>query len=138
LEAALKTLVGYAELVNKKITPEVAQTQLRDLFHGSQQNNVTVDIIKRTVADYYGVSFNDLSAKKRTKALSDPRQVAMYITRELTEYAWSEIGQAFGGRDHATVMHAYDKIKNKMKADPTLETRILNLIQKIKENSIKA
>jgi chromosomal replication initiator protein len=137
LEAALKTLAGYAELVNKKITPEIAQTQLRDFFHGSQQNNIPVDIIKRTVADYYGVSFNDLSAKKRNKAVSDPRQVAMYITRELTEYAWSEIGQDFGGRDHSTVMHAYDKIKNKMKADPTLETRIISLVQKIKENSIK-
>jgi chromosomal replication initiator protein len=138
LEAALTTLLGYAELVNKNITLEIAQAQLRDLFSSPQQNNVTIDIIKRTVADYYGISFNDLSAKKKTKALSDPRQVAMYITREITEYAWTEIGQEFGGRDHSTVMHAHDKIRDKMKTDPTLEGRIQSLIQKIKENSVKA
>jgi chromosomal replication initiator protein len=137
LESALTTLTGYAELVNKNITLEIAQAQLRDQFSAPQQNNVTIDIIKRTVADYYGISFSDLSAKKKTKALSDPRQLAMYITREITEYAWTEIGQEFGGRDHSTVMHAYDKIKDKMKTDPTLEGRIQNLIKKIKENSVK-
>jgi chromosomal replication initiator protein len=137
LEAALTTLVGYAELVNKNITLEIAQTQLRDIFSSPEQNNITINIIKRTVADYYGISFSDLSARKKTKALSDPRQVAMFITRELTEYATTEIGQEFGGRDHSTVMHACEKIKNKMKADSTLEPTIQKLIKKIRENSIK-
>ncbi|MDR1626700.1 MAG: chromosomal replication initiator protein DnaA [Spirochaetia bacterium] len=137
LEAALTTLVGYAELVNKNITLEIAQTQLRDIFSGPEQNNVTIDTIKRTVADYYGISFSDLSARKKTKALSDPRQMAMFLCREITEYATTEIGQEFGGRDHSTVMHACEKIKNKMKADSTLEPAVQNLIKKIRENSIK-
>jgi chromosomal replication initiator protein len=137
LEAALTTLVGYAELVNKDITLKIAQTQLRDIFSGPEQNIVTIDMIKRTVADYYNISFSDLSAKKKTKALSDPRQVAMYIAREITEYATTEIGQEFGGRDHSTVMHACDKIKNKMKVDSTLEPTIQKLIKNIRENSIK-
>lgn len=137
LEAALTTLVGYAELVNKNINLDIAQAQLRNIFSSPEQNNVTIDIIKRTVADYYGISFSDLSARKRTKALSDPRQVAMYITHELTEYATTEIGQEFGGRDHSTVMHACDKIKNKMKTDSTLEPTVQKLIKKVRENSIK-
>jgi chromosomal replication initiator protein len=136
LKAALTRLVGYAQFINKNITLEVAKVQLRDFFTGPQQNNVTIDIIKRTVADYYGISMNDLSAKKRTKALSDPRQVAMYITREITEYAITEIGEKFG-KDHSTVSHACERIKRKLKADPTLEPTIQKLIKQIKENSIK-
>jgi chromosomal replication initiator protein len=137
LEAALTTLVGYAELVNKNITLEIARNQLRDIFSGPEQTNITIETIKRAVADYYGISFSDLSARKKTKALSDPRQTAMYITREITEYTTTEIGQEFGGRDHSTVMHACEKIKNKMKVDSTLEPTIQKLIKKIRENSIK-
>jgi chromosomal replication initiator protein len=136
LKAALTRLVGYAQFINKNITLEVAKVQLRDFFTGPQQNNVTIDIIKRAVADYYGISINDLSARKRTKALSDPRQVAMYITREITEYAITEIGEKFG-KDHSTVSHACERVKRKMKADPTLEPTIQKLIKQIKENSIK-
>ena len=137
LEAAIENLAAYAELVSKQITLDIAQTQLRDLFSAPQENNITLDIIKRTVADYYGISLSDLSAKKRTKALSDPRQLAMYISRQITEYTWAEIGQEFG-KEYSTVIHACDKIKAKMKTDPTLENRIQSLTQKIKENSIKA
>ncbi|MCL1817445.1 MAG: chromosomal replication initiator protein DnaA [Spirochaetaceae bacterium] len=136
LEAAIENLTAYGELIDKEITLDIAQKQLRDLFSSPQEKKVTIDIIKRTVADYYDISFGDLSAKKRTKALSDPRQVAMYICRQITEYAFEEIGQEFG-KNYSTVMHACGRIKDKMKSDPTLEGLIHNLIQKTKENSIK-
>ena len=87
----------------------------------------------RVTADYFGLSYNDLKGKKRTKAITFPRQVAMYISRELTEYSTTEIGLEFGGRDHSTVMHACQKIINSMKTDPTLEPTINHLIRTIKE-----
>lgn len=137
LEAALTKLVAYAELVNKNITIEIAQSQLKDIFSNPRQNNVTIDIIKRVVADYFGLSHNELSGKKRTKAIAFPRQMAMYITREITEYSTTEVGLDFGGRDHTTVMHACQRIENKMKMDPTLEPILQHLIRAIKEHSTK-
>jgi chromosomal replication initiator protein len=137
LEAALTKLVAYAELVNKNITLEIAQSQLKDIFSNPRQNNVTIDIIKRVVADYFGLSHNELSGKKRTKAIAFPRQLAMYITREITEYSTTEVGLDFGGRDHTTVMHACQRIENKMKMDPTLEPILQHLIRAIKEHSTK-
>jgi chromosomal replication initiator protein len=137
LEAALTKLIAYAELVNKNITIEIAQSQLKDIFSNPRQNNVTIDIIKRVVADYFGLSHNELSGKKRTKAIAFPRQAAMYITREITEYSTTEVGLEFGGRDHTTVMHACQRIENKMKMDPTLEPIVQHLIRAIKEHSTK-
>ena len=138
LEAALTKLIAYAELVNKNITLEIAQAQLKDIFSNPKQNNVTIDIIKRVVADYFGLSHNELSGKKRTKAIAFPRQVAMYLTREITEYSTTEVGLEFGGRDHTTVMHACQRIENKMKMDPTLEPILQHLIRAIKEHSTKS
>ena len=136
LEGAIETLEAYLDLVNREISLDKAQELLRDSFSLPQEKNVTIDIIKKTVADYYNISFSALSAKKRTKALSDPRQVAMYISRQITEYTWEEIGQEFG-KNYSTVIHACGKIEAKMKSDPSLESRIQSLTQKIKENSIK-
>jgi chromosomal replication initiator protein len=133
----LTKLIAYAELVNKNINIEIAQSQLKDIFSNPRQNNVTIDIIKRVVADYFGLSHNELSGKKRTKAIAFPRQTAMYITREITEYSTTEVGLDFGGRDHTTVMHACQRIENKMKMDPTLEPIIQHLIRAIKEHSTK-
>ena len=89
------------------------------------------------VADYFGLSHNDLSGKKRTKSIAFPRQLAMYITREITEYSTIEVGLDFGGRDHTTVMYACQRIENKMKMDPTLEPILQHLIRSIKEHSTK-
>ena len=137
LEAALTKIIAYAELVNKNITLEIAQSQLKDMFSSPKQNNVTMDIIKRTVAEYFGLTYSDLNGKKRTKAIAFPRQVAMYIAREITEYSTTEVGLEFGGRDHTTVMHACQKIETRMKMDPTLEPIIQHLIRTIREHSSK-
>jgi len=137
LEAALTKLMAYAELVNKKITLEIAQQQLRDMFSSPQQHNITVDVIQRTVADYFSLSTQDLKGKKRTKVIAFPRQVAMYICRELTELSTTEVGLEFGGRDHTTVMYACQRIENRMRTDPTLEPTIQSLIRSIKEHGAK-
>ncbi len=133
LEKALTKLMAYADLVNKKITLEIAQRQLKDFFTQPQQRNITFDLIQRIVAEYFGLSSNELKSKKRTKAIALPRQIAMYIAREITEYSTTEVGLNFGGRDHTTVMHACQKIENELKTDATLEPTVQHLIRTIKE-----
>jgi chromosomal replication initiator protein len=135
LEAALTKLVAYAELVNKNITAEITRQQLKDVFASPKQSNVTVDLIQRTVADYFNLSTQELKSKKRTRVVAFPRQVAMFITREVTEYSTTEIGLEFGGRDHTTVMHACQRIEARMRTDPTLEPTLQYLIRSIKDQS---
>ncbi len=134
LEAALTKLIAYADLLNKKITVDIAKEQLKDVFINPKQGNITINQIQRVVADYFNLSHNDLRGKKRTKAIAFPRQIAMYITREITEYSTTEVGIEFGGRDHTTVMHACQRIESKLKSDPSLEPIIQRLIRDIKEN----
>jgi len=138
LESALTKLIAYADLVNKSITIDVAQHQLRDLFSNPRQSNITIDMIQRAIADYFGLSHNDLRGRKRTNAIAFPRQLAMYIAREITEYSTTEVGRDFGGRDHTTVMHACQKIEERKHSDPTLEPTIQHLIRSIKEYGTKA
>ena len=137
IESALTKLVAYAELVNKKLTKEIAQQQLVDVFSNFKHANVSIDIIQKIVAEYFNLSHFDLKGRKRTKAIAFPRQIAMYIARELTEYSTTEIGSEFGGRDHTTVMHAIQKIEECLKSDPTLEPIIHNIIRMVKEQSGK-
>jgi chromosomal replication initiator protein len=138
LEAALTRLLAYAELVKKEITLDIAKQQLKDVFSSPKQSNVTMEIIQKVVAEYFALSFTDLRGKKRTQAVSFPRQLAMYIAREITEYSTTEVGLEFGGRDHTTVMHACQKIEEKIRSDPTMESTIQSLIRQIKEYSTKS
>jgi len=133
LEAALLKLIAYAELVNKEVTMDVARQQLQDAFSTQKQGNISVDHIQRVVADYFNMSPSDLKGKRRNKAIVLPRQIAMYIVRDLTEFSTTEIGLEFGGRDHTTVMHACQRIESRTKTDSTLEPTIRNLIRTIKE-----
>jgi chromosomal replication initiator protein len=136
LEKALTKLIAYAELVNRHITLEIARQQLKDFFAQPSQKNITIELIQKIVSDYFGLSYKDLRGKRRTKAVAFPRQVAMYISRELTEYSTTEVGAEFGGRDHTTVMHACQKIEDRMKLDPNLEPTLQALLKRIKENNV--
>jgi chromosomal replication initiator protein len=99
---------------------------------------MSTETIQRGVAEYFNLSPNDLKGKKRTQNIVFPRQLAMYIAREITEYSTTEIGQAFGGRDHTTVMHSCQKIEGRIRADPTLDSTIQTLIRMIKEYNAKS
>jgi chromosomal replication initiator protein len=136
LEKALTKLIAYAELVNKHITLDIARQQLKDFFAQPNQKNITIELIQKIVSDYFGLSHKDLRGKRRTKAVAFPRQVAMYLSRELTEYSTTEVGAEFGGRDHTTVMHACQKIEDRMKLDPNLEPTLQTLVKRIKENNV--
>jgi len=133
LEASLTKLIAYSELTKKTVTLEIAQQQLRDVFGAPKQNNVTIETIQKVVADYFSLSYTDLKSKKRTKAVSFPRQLAMYIAREITEYSTTELGMEFGGRDHSTIMHGCQKIEERLKAEPSLETTLQKLNKMIKD-----
>ncbi len=137
LEAALTKLMAYSDILNKKITVDIAQEQLKDVFSSPKQSNITIEIIQRAVGDYFNLSPYDLRGKKRTKAIAFPRQIAMYITREITEFSTTEVGLEFGGRDHTTVMHACQRIESRMQTDPYLEPTIQRLIRQIKEYGTK-
>jgi chromosomal replication initiator protein len=137
LESALNTLTAYAKLVGKPLTVESAQQRLKDVFADRRQSNLSMEIIQKVVAEEYHLSPNDLKGKKRTQSIVYPRQLAMYIIREITEYTTTEIGQAFGGRDHTTVMHACQKIENLVQSDPSIDSTVQRLIRAIKEYSAK-
>ena len=138
LESALTKLIAYSDLLGKPITVEIAQQQLKDVFASPKQSNMSIDVIIRVVADYFALTPNDLKGKKKTQNIVYPRQLAMYIAREITEYSTTEVGQSFGGRDHTTVMHSCQKIEERIRGDPTLDSTIQTLIRMIKEFSAKA
>lgn len=131
LEGALIRVVAYASLQNMPLTPEVAEEALRDIVSATKNRVITIDVIQSVVASHYGVNVNDMKAKKRTRALAFPRQVAMYLARELTDSSLPQIGEEFGGRDHSTVIHACDKIKAESQTDPALSQTLRELTQKI-------
>jgi len=137
LEKALTKLMAYSELVNKTITLEVAQQQLKDFFPQMGGKNITIEGIQRIVAEYFGLTHKDLRGKRRTKAVAFPRQVAMYLARELTEFSTTELGSEFGGRDHTTVMHGCQKVEDRLKVDPILEVALQSLVKKIREHNVQ-
>ncbi|MGO4702581.1 chromosomal replication initiator protein DnaA [Dyella sp. 2RAB6] len=116
LEGALNTLAARANFYGKPITTEFAEETLRDLL-ATHAQAVTVPNIQKTVADYYQVRLQDLLSKRRVRSLARPRQMAMSLSKELTEHSLPEIGEAFGGRDHTTVLHACRTIKKLCETD---------------------
>ncbi len=132
LEGALNTLAARANFTGRAITPEFAQETLRDLLR-AQQHSVGIPNIQKTVADYYGLQLKDLLSKRRTRSLARPRQVAMALAKELTEHSLPEIGDAFAGRDHTTVLHACRQIRHLMETDGKLHEDWDKLIRKLRE-----
>ena len=137
MEGALNKLMMYADLVNKKITMEVAQRELKDNFADPKQGNMSVEIIQRVVAEEFHLTPNDLKGKKRTKAIMKARHIAIYLCRELTDDSQTEIGQAFGDRDHTTVLHSCNKIEQESRSDTTLYSALEKLKRTIKEYNVK-
>lgn len=133
LESCLTKMIGYAELVGKNVTIEIAQQQLRDTFAQPLSGSIAVETIQRVVANHYNISLSDIKSNRRSTKFVIPRQIAIYIARNLTEYSYPELGIEFGGRDHSTMMHSYEKIENATKTDSSLNTTIQQLIRDIKD-----
>ncbi|WP_186342904.1 chromosomal replication initiator protein DnaA [Allochromatium palmeri] len=128
LEGALRRLVANAHFTGKPITLEFAKQALRDVLV-AQDKQVSLENIQRTVAEYYKLRTSDLLSAKRSRSLARPRQLAMALAKELTKHSLPEIGHAFGGRDHTTVLHATRKIKSLRESDAAIEEDYKNLLR---------
>ncbi len=121
LEGALIRVVAYSSLVNTDINTELAVEALKDIIPNSRPRTVTILDIQKAVGEHFNIRLEDFTAKKRTRAIAFPRQVAMYLSRELTDSSLPKIGTEFGGRDHSTVIHAHEKISQLLKENQTLQ-----------------
>ena len=130
LEGALLRAASYASLIKKTLTTEALEYLLRDTIEQENQNALTIEGIQRMVAEYYDIRLGDMTSKQRPQNIAFPRQVAMYLCREMTEQSLPAIGNAFG-RNHATVLHAHRSVGAKMKRDSGLRQTILSLQQRL-------
>jgi len=137
MQGALNKLMLYADLINTPVTVEIAQRELKDVFADPKQGNMSTDIIQKVVAEEYRLTPNELKGKKRTKSIVRPRQISMYLCRELTEYSLTEIGEAFGNRDHTTVLHSCKLIEEESRSDTNLYSALERLKRMIKEYNVK-
>jgi chromosomal replication initiator protein len=127
LEGALVKLVAFSSITGAPITLPMAQQVLKNLLH-AQERRVTIDAIQKGVADKFSMKQSQLKEKSNAKAVVFPRQVAMYLVKELTAASLPEIGRAFGGKHHTTVMHSIDKIAKQKQSDPDLNRILHSLI----------
>ena len=128
LEGALRRLVANSQFTGKNITTEFAKDALRDML-AAQDKLVTIENIQKEVSEYYQIRSGDLLSRKRTRSIARPRQIAMTLAKELTSHSLPEIGNAFGGRDHTTVLHANRKIKDLRESDPRVAEDYSNLLR---------
>lgn len=128
LEGALKRVDAYSRFHKRPITVELAKEALKDLL-AAQNKQISIENIQKTVADYYRIKPIDLLSKKRTRAIARPRQIAMSLARELTQLSLPEIGAAFGGRDHTTVLHACKTVEELKNLEQTISADFNALIQ---------
>ena len=128
LEGALIRIVAYSSLTNGEINEDLANEALKDIIYNSKPKFVTANIIKEIVADYFKLKIEDFNAKKRNKSIVYPRQIAMYLCREITDLSLPKIGEEFG-RDHTTIMHAHEKISTDLNTNLSLK----NILDELKE-----
>jgi chromosomal replication initiator protein len=134
LEGSLLRVMAFASLTKQEVSLETVQEVLRDSLP-SDDRRISIETIQRIIADRYNCKFFDMRSKKRTKQVAFPRQIAMFLSRELTPHSLSEIGAAFGGRDHTTIIHANDKIEDMCAADPSFASEIENLKKSLLEGN---
>ncbi|MGL4797597.1 MAG: chromosomal replication initiator protein DnaA [Paraclostridium sp.] len=132
LEGALTRVVAYSSLTNRTISFELASEALKDIITTSKHEEITVNRIKEKVSSVFGLKMEDFNSKKRTRSISYPRQVAMYLSRELTDLSLPKIGEEFGGRDHTTVIHAHDKISKDIESNEDFKDKVNKIILDLK------
>jgi chromosomal replication initiator protein len=129
LEGSLTRLGAFSSLTKSLITIDLAKEVLHNTLRGAKKE-ITVESIQKTICDFYNLKLGDLKAKRRTKNIALPRQVAMYLCRKYTETSFPAIGDKFGGRDHSTVIHASKTIEKRIKEDPYMQ----NTIERLERN----
>jgi chromosomal replication initiator protein len=133
LEGALTRVVAFASLTGRKMDVELAQDVLRDVFPQGEPAVVSIERIQELVCDRFGVTLSELKSERRSQSIVYPRQVAMYLSRELTDSSLPKIGKHFGGRDHTTVIHATSKIARMIKEDRSVYNLVQELTARVKQ-----
>src|SRR6056297_2379379 len=134
LEGALIKVIAYSSLVDREVDVDLAREALKDLVNKNQEKHIEVNIerIKKIITENYNLKMEDMESKKRTQNIAFPRQIAMYLSRELTDFSLPHIGDEFGGRDHTTVIHAHNKIQEKLENELDFKNKIDRLLDEIK------
>ncbi|SNU93262.1 chromosomal replication initiator protein DnaA [Bacillus pumilus] len=132
LEGALIRVVAYSSLINKDINADLAAEALKDIIPSSKPRIITIKDIQRIVGQQFNIRLEDFKAKKRTKSVAYPRQIAMYLSREMTDSSLPKIGEEFGGRDHTTVIHAHEKISKLIVEDEQLQQHVKEIKEQLK------
>ena len=128
LEGSLIRLIAYASLTGRDFDLALAHEVLRDLLH-TEEKPITIEMIQKFVADHYNVKLTEMKARNNSKSVAVPRQIAMYLTKTLTDASLPEIGKGFGGKHHSTVIHSVRKIDGLRKKDPEFDRLINSFVQ---------
>ncbi|WP_347548201.1 chromosomal replication initiator protein DnaA [Pseudalkalibacillus hwajinpoensis] len=132
LEGALIRVVAYSSLINQDMNADLAAEALKNIIPSSKPRVITIHDIQTVIGDHFSVKLEDFTAKKRTKSVAFPRQIAMYLSRELTDFSLPKIGEEFGGRDHTTVIHAHEKISKLVDSDQELNKKVQEIVEQLK------
>ena len=133
LEGSLTRLTAYASLTHRPIDMQLASEALRDLFNRSESTRITTDTLQEAVATYYGITVDDLKSPRRNHEITVPRQIAMFLTREMLGLSLTKIGDAFGGRHYTTVISSIDKVEASIKQSPSLASLLDDIRRSVKE-----
>lgn len=133
LEGALIRIVAFSSLTNKEISIDLASEALKDIISNKQNKQITIELIQDVVASYFNIRIEDFKSARRTRNITYPRQIAMYLCRKLTDMSLPRIGEEFGGRDHTTVIHAYEKISDALKEDEELKYTIKEITKRFSQ-----
>jgi len=129
LEGALIRVASYASLTGKKLSLEVVEGLLREVLHEEGRYSINIEAIQKKVAEHFDIRLADMTSKRRPENIAFPRQVAMFLARQMTESSLNTIGEAFGGRDHGTVLHACRLVKDRMEVDAGVRQKV-SLLEK--------
>ena len=129
LEGALHRVAAYASLTDRKLTVEVVEGLLREVLHEEGRIAISIEVIQKRVAEHFDIRHADMTSKRRPENIAFPRQIAMFLSRKMTESSLNNIGEAFGGRDHGTVLHACRLVKDRMEIDPNVR-QVVSYLEK--------
>ncbi len=132
LEGALIRVVAYSSLINQDMDVELATEALKDIVPSAKPKTITIYDIQKIACDYYGIKIEEIKGRKRTRSVVLPRQIAMYLSREMTDLSLPKIGEEFGGKDHTTVIHAHEKIQTLLRTDRTIQKSVNEVSSRIK------
>jgi len=132
LEGALVRVASFASLTGKKVSVEIVEGLLRDVLNEEGRYTISIEVIQKKVAEHFDLRQADMTSKRRPEHIAFPRQIAMYLSRNLTDSSLSTIGEAFGGRDHGTVLHACRQVKDRMEVDASVRQAVNYLEDQLK------